>query len=286
MRINAYILAADPTWLVASIKSYYPHIEKLVVSYDSQGRGWTGRPVRTEECLDRLRRLDVEGKIEWMPGSFASMDSSDYIAADTRQRQQALTAASQGADWVVQIDTDEVLPNWSALEAALLKAMDRNLRAVEWPMKVLYRRLRGGRYLEVVTSNRTTHFEYPGPIAVRPGVALTEARRTESDYLRPVVDGDRFSLQIQRDPDHSEHRIEIVAPDDAISHNSWARSPAEIRSKISLLESQPREKVVVVLLHQMATCAGRVALVEANPSAVPSAMAAPADLEGPSRDTG
>lgn len=212
MRINAYVLAADPTWLVSSVQSYYPYIEKLVVSYDSQGRGWTGRPVRTEECLDRLRRVDVESKVEWMPGSFASLSSSDYVAADTRQRQQALTAASPGADWVLQIDTDEILPNWSALEAALYQAMDRNLPAVEWPMKVLYRRLRNGRYLEIATADRTTHFEYPGPIAVRPEVALTDARRTDGDYLRPVVHGDRSSLQIQRDPDDFEYRIEMVAP--------------------------------------------------------------------------
>jgi len=233
MRIHAYVLAADPTWLRASVRVYYPHVDKLVVSYDAAGRGWTGAPVRSEECLAALRSLDADGKIEWAAGSFSAGASKNYLAAETAQRRDALARAAAGSDWVLQIDTDEVLPDWSRLRETLEEAAALRLPAVEWPMRVLFRRLRGGRYLEVATTSRTTHFEYPGPIAVRPDVELVECRRTSSAYLRPVVRGDRFSLQIRLPPAAGEHRVELLSAGEAIWHNSWARPPVAVREKIA-----------------------------------------------------
>jgi hypothetical protein len=233
MRIHAYLLAADPTWLRASVGAYYSHVERLVVSYDAGARGWTGAPVRVDECLGILRSLDVDGKIEWIAGDFAAGATQDYVAADTRQRRHALTRAGAGADWVLQIDTDEILPDWVRLHDMLERAAGLGLPAVEWPMRVLFRRLPRGRYLEIATTHGTTHFEYPGPIAVRPEVTLVECRRTGLPYLRPLVRGDRFSLQVRRSPETGEHRADLLAPHEAILHNSWARRPEVVREKLS-----------------------------------------------------
>jgi hypothetical protein len=233
VRIHAYVLAADPTWLQESVRAYYAHVEKLVVSYDVGGRGWTGAPVRVEECLSVLRTLDVDGKIEWADGDFSAGASRDYVDADTRQRRDALARAGADADWVLQIDTDEVLPSWPPLAEALEIADSRGLPAVEWPMRVLFRRLPRGRYLEFATVAGTTQFTYPGPIAVRPEVELVECRRARSEYLRPLVRGDEFSLQVTRAPEVGEHRLDLVAESDAIWHNSWARRPSDVRKKIA-----------------------------------------------------
>jgi hypothetical protein len=233
MKIHAYVLAADPTWLRASVSRYYPHVEKLVVSYDSTGRGWTGASVRLGECLTILRSIDVDGKIEWLTGEFAAHPGESYVSADTRQRRHALAHAGAGADWVLQIDTDEVLPHWSRLYDTLEHAAAVDLSAVEWPMRVLFRRLRGGRYLEIATAKGMAHYEYPGPIAVRPDVTLVECRRTNASYLRPVVRGDEASLQVRRPPEAGEHRLELLTPTEAIWHNSWARPPAIVRQKLA-----------------------------------------------------
>jgi hypothetical protein len=236
LRIHAYVLAADPTWLATSVRAYYPHVEKLVVSYDQDGIGWAGGPIRVEACLAALRLLDVDRKIEWAGGRFHSFGRAgrdgDTLARDTRQRRAALELASSGADWVLHIDTDEVLPRWEALLSALKMADDLGLSAVEWPLRVLYRQLPKGKYLEVVTSQTTTHYEY-GSIAVRPGTQLVECRRSSGPYLRPVVMGDRFSLHVRRPLEDGEHRAEMLSSDDAIWHNSWARPARAVRSKIA-----------------------------------------------------
>ena len=105
-RIKAYVLAADPTWLERSVGAYYPFVDEIVVSYDRSSRGWTGAPVPVEECLTRLRVLDGDGKMRFCPGDFSS-PVQDPMENDTLQRGVALQLASQEADWVLQLDTDE-----------------------------------------------------------------------------------------------------------------------------------------------------------------------------------
>ena len=225
-------MAADPTWLQESVSAYYPHVEKIVVSYDEESRGWTGAAVPVESCLEKLRMIDRDGKLEFRPGRFGSARSGDPHAADTHQRRTALAQAAEGAEWVLQIDTDEILPRWQALRNALEQADNLGIGAVEWPMRVLYRRLRDGRFLEVVTANGSNHFEYPGPIAVRPDVNLVDCRRTDGPFLRPVVLGDHSSLQVADAAGANEHRLECLESGDAIWHNSWGRSSAVVRRKI------------------------------------------------------
>jgi hypothetical protein len=232
MRLNAYVLAADPTWLTSSVLAYYEYVERIVVSYDEEHRGWTGAPVPVEECLDSLRALDRNGKLEFKPGRFGPSNvARNPIQADTHQRLVALSQAAEGADWVIQIDSDEVLPRWEPLREAIEEAERRNIPAVEWPLRVLYRRLRDGRFLQVVTVNGSMHVEY-APVAVRPDARLIECRRTDTEFLRPLVLGDTSSLQVAQNPSEREHRIECVQPEDVIWHNSWARPAPVVRRKI------------------------------------------------------
>lgn len=234
MKIHAYVLAADPTWLRPSLLAYYDHVDKIVVSYDERSLGWTGAPIQVDQCLQELRALDVESKIVYVPGEFGPEANSpgDPLARETQQRNVALAEAGPGAEWVLQIDTDEVLRDWQPFLNALKLAEQLGLSSVEWPMRVLYRRLRDGRFLEVVKSGHT-HFEYPGPVAVRPEVVLSNCRRSAEPFLRPLVVGDRVSLQAQRPAELGEHRVEMVSEQDAIWHNSWARPPASVRAKIA-----------------------------------------------------
>jgi hypothetical protein len=231
MRLAAYVLAADPAWIERSLRSYYEVVDEIVVSYDRDGRSWTGTPIPVDDCVRRLQALDRDGKLRLAPGDFAGHGGSP-MERDTAQRRVALAEAGRNADWVLQLDTDEVLPEPAALLDALRLAEELGLHAVEWPMRVLFRTLSGGRFLEVCARDGADRFEYPGPVAVRPGVVLTDARRAEGSFLRPVVHGDDRSLQVARDPEPGEVRRHLVEPQQAILHYSWAGSSSRVRRKV------------------------------------------------------
>lgn len=239
-RLSAYVLAADPTWLEHSVQSYYPHVERIVVSYDTAGKGWTGAPIPVDECIRRLKAIDGDRKMRFVGGDFSGA-VKDPMENDTRQRSVAFDLASEDADWVLQIDTDEWIPDPRCLLEGIRKVQALGLHALEWPMRVLYRKLATGQFLEVCANDGLAHFEYIAPVVVRAGSRLVHSRRTNESFLRAVVRGDRRSIQLKRPCALGEVREEILDPAQAIVHNSWARSPAELRRKIrSWGHSSPR----------------------------------------------
>jgi hypothetical protein len=226
MVINAYVLAAEPSWIESSLTSYYAVVDRIVVSYDRSGRGWTGAPIPIDECLDRLRSVDPDRKMQFCPGDHA-FPGHTPMENDTRQRQQALEAAEAGADWVLAIDTDEVLPDALAF-ARHLAEVPETFRAVEWPMRSFFRRMNSGRFLEVCTPLRRQLSEYPGCVAVRPGVKFTAARRAQEPIWRfDVRPADRDPLSGQTYTPQG-----VIARSEAILHFSWARTEADLVGKL------------------------------------------------------
>lgn len=227
MRLNAYVLAADPTWIQASVRSYYDLVDTLVVCFDRHGRGWTGAEIPVQECVARVKEIDHAGKIRYLEGDFARPDHSP-MENDTYQRQQALDAASEGADWVLSIDSDELIPQPEFFRD-LLRDVPASYQGVLWPMRILFQTLPDGRYLEVCTRRlRRQVSEYPGPIAVRPGVKLTQARRAEIPFFHCEVR--RSPLDWLRPKRAGQAAIPAAA---AIWHFTWVRGEAELRTKLS-----------------------------------------------------
>jgi len=230
--LHAYVLAADPTWIESSVGAYYPHVEKIIVSFDRTGRGWTGASIPVEECISRLRCMDGDRKMQFIGGCYSER-VSDPMENDTLQRNAALAQATEGARWVLQLDTDEWLPDVDAFLEALAHAERLDLGALEWPMRVLYRKMSGGRILEVCSRERGDHFEYIAPVAVRTGVRLVHSRRTACPFLRAVARGDDKSGQLRRPLAEGERREALLDSSEAIIHNSWARSPSDLRRKLA-----------------------------------------------------
>jgi hypothetical protein len=229
-RLGAYVLPGDSTWLAYTLPRYYDLLDDLVVVAPEDRLGWTGRPVPVDECLDIVRRLDRRHicRIRW--GQWH--DQHTPIRADTAQRQAGIDALSDRVDWVVQIDNDELLPHPDRLTNVLSIAASERVPAVEWPMRVLYRRGSRGRFFEVRTSTGAPNHEYPGPIAVAAGSHAVEARRCSGPFLRPFAPQAQGSLQLSRPPASDEIRIGCLEPSDAIVHNSWARDPASVHQKV------------------------------------------------------
>jgi hypothetical protein len=231
-RIKAYVLAADPTWIEASVGAYYNFVDEIVVSYDRSSRGWTGAPIPVEECLTRLKVMDGDKKMRFVPGDF-SAPVKDPMENDTLQRNVAIRLASQKADWVLQLDTDEFIPRPEALFDAVSRADSLGVPGIEWPMRVLYRRIKSGLALEVCAPDGCDHFEYIAPVLVRAGSVLEHSRRTGAGFLRAVVRGDSRSLQLGRPLETGEVRVACLDATDAILHNSWARHPGDLVRKLA-----------------------------------------------------
>ena len=76
------MLAADPAWIEESIAGYYPHVDRIIVSFDETGTSWTGHPLDPTEAVSRLKALDHQGKIVLAPGRFFSL-GRNALASDT-----------------------------------------------------------------------------------------------------------------------------------------------------------------------------------------------------------
>lgn len=226
IRINAYVLAADPWWLEESVSAYYPAVDRIVVSYDQDAMSWTGTPLPVEECLRRIRAIDVDGKCDFRPGHYARLDAQP-LDNDTFQRSEALAAASDGADWVLQLDTDEVVPDLGEFLSCLEEADRRGATGLEYPSRYLYARTRSDRFLEMSSRFWGTIGNYPGPVAVVAGTVPRHARQADISPFR--VD---FSPN-NTDPRHPSDAIvqRVIRRDAGILHYYWVRSEENMRRK-------------------------------------------------------
>ncbi len=227
MNITAYILVADPAWIEESVLSFYDMVEKIVVSYDENAMGWTGVPVPINECLARLRAIDRDGKMVYMPGCYARL-SHEPMENETYQRQCALEQAADGADWILQLDTDEILPDPAYFKRAMEK-VSKEYNAVDWPMRTFFQRTKDGRFLEVCSLFRKTISSYPGPIAVRPGTKFAHARQPEGKSIW------RYDVRAKDTDTAAGHRPVHCVVDEcaAILHFSWVRREDEIQRKLN-----------------------------------------------------
>ena len=228
-RLGAYLLPGDPVWLRSSLRRYYPLLDDLVVLVPRDGRGWTGRRIPVSACLSIVDELDSRRIARYHYGQWT--DRQQPMKADTQQRQVGVDLLSESVDWILQLDNDEVLPDPAALLRLLTLPAAEGVVGIEWPMRVLLRSLGKGRYLEVAGPQGQPVFEYPGPVLVRAGARLLDARRHEGNVLRLVVEGDGYSLQNTQPLRNGESRQGGLSPELAIVHNSWGRSPGSIWRK-------------------------------------------------------
>lgn len=226
MRVNAYVLVADPSFLRESIRSYYDHVDRIVLSFDVDSTSWTGTPLPVEECLAIIDELDVQGKCVRVPGHYARLDQ-EPLDNDTFQRQEALDAASDGADWVLQFDTDEVMADPESFFHSLDRADATGAAGLYYPSRWLYARAGDDRYLEASTRFWRPIASYPGPLAVRAHTRLTHAR--QADVPRYRVDLRPWNT----DPSHHHEVVvhEVVPASSAVIHYSWVRDDETIRRK-------------------------------------------------------
>ncbi len=225
---NAYILAADPAWIEESVASYYDLVKRIFVSFDETGTSWTGHSLDPTEAVNRLKALDHQGKIVLAPGRFFSL-GRNALASDTAQRQNALDLASEGAAWVLQLDSDEIVADPATLLSCLEQADREGFDALDYPARYVYQHIRDRWYLERGRRLWRAAAAYPGAVAVRAGTRLRLSRQTDAALFR--VDFSRRNTDPWHPPSAIVHRV--VHPEQAIMHLSWVRSESAMLAKTS-----------------------------------------------------
>jgi len=226
VKIAAYLLAGDPAWVTDSVLSYYDLVSRIVVAYDQDNRGWRGGELQVPEVLEKVRSIDHDHKVVELPGAFSNPERF-VLDLDTEQRQAALDHASVGVDWVLQLDSDEVMASPGRCREGLRHADEAAADALDYPMRYFYQRTSRGRFLELSRRFWRPRANYPGPVAVRAGTRLRHCRQTATPLYRVDI------RHRNTDPAHSpDVRVdEVVTPDEAIVHLWLVRTEEQMRRK-------------------------------------------------------
>lgn len=226
MKLNAYVLAGDPAWAPQSIRSYYHLIDRLVVCYDADGLSWSGSPLQVDETLPAMLSADPDNKIVLMPGHFSHPDQPPMVC-ETAQRQAAADAASEGCDWVIQLDADEIMLSPATFAHFVEVADGHGAQGLEFPLRDFYQGLGDGRFLEHCGRWWNDRAAYPGPTAIRAGSTFSWARQTNAALYRVDL------CWRNTDPWHASDSLvhAVIGRDEAIAHMSWVRTEAEMQAK-------------------------------------------------------
>lgn len=219
MRISAYFLLGDPRWIDLSVAAIYSRVDKIIAVGDVNRLAWDGSPLPVDECVEILRHNDPERKVELRLADLVRPGRHPMLS-DTEARRLALDGL-QDADWVLQLDADEILTSPSTFFAALDMADSHGADALDYPSRWILGRahvpFRHDIYLEASDGAGRIAAHYPGPLAVRPQVHLNYSRRATCDYFR--VDIRRHNSYHEYTRSHPVHWV--VRPNEAVMHLSW-----------------------------------------------------------------
>ena len=187
----------------------------------ARGRGTALGPRSPSiDCRGRSR-----GKVLMLPGDHA--DPARFVLRlETEQRQAALDAASEGADWVIQLDTDEILPTLGVRRSAR-RARSTRAEALEFPARIFYARTPPGGSSSIAdVLGRRVGLSRAG----RGSSGNTAVVRTAVGG-RAVVPRRRGALEHRPRPPAVARCTRVIHPRDAILHMSWVRTEAQMAEK-------------------------------------------------------
>lgn len=116
-----FCVAYDWEFLQYSLPALYDHVTAICLSVDADCKSWNGNSFSFDkEGLDKLvQQVDTAGKIKILRESFYSPERTP-IENECYQRKRMAEALGK-ADWIVQIDTDEIMINPTAFITELKK---------------------------------------------------------------------------------------------------------------------------------------------------------------------
>lgn len=234
MRLHAYVLAADPNYLAASLRSYYDVVDVVVVSYDRGGQSWTGTPLPVDDCLTAVKEVDVDGKCVYAPGDYWRPGNGPPSTTRRSSGRSLWTRLRRGPTGSSSSTPTRCSRTRASSPLRSAHADVAGAAALDYPSRWLYARVGDarehgcGRYLELATAVGREIASYPGPLAVKAGTQLSLARQAAGlPHYR--VDLRPWSTDPLRRFDAPVH--EVVPVEAAVLHYSWVRTDAFMRRK-------------------------------------------------------
>lgn len=115
-----YLLSYDYEYIFTSLKQVYEYADKIIISYDINGKTWAGNDFHIPaKVFDQLKALDKDSKITLYGDNFF-VPGKKTMELETRQRTMMAEKMGKGG-WHLQIDSDEYVVDFEKLSAFLRK---------------------------------------------------------------------------------------------------------------------------------------------------------------------
>ncbi|WP_316741427.1 hypothetical protein [Pedobacter antarcticus] len=195
-----YLISYDFEFVKNSLPRVYPFIDEIYFAVDIEGKTWSGEEFSIPDSFWQwVKEFDTENKITIYKDQFY-VPGLMPMECDTRERNM-LGKKMGKADWYIQIDSDEYFIDFEGFLANLEK-LDPNVpTTVLCRVATLFKAVPGGYLLINGETLEALSFATNNPVY---------------DYARNNTSGNvsKFS-------------------EDLVVHQSWARTPEEIRLKLN-----------------------------------------------------
>lgn len=194
-----FLIAYDYEFVKNSLPLVYDHVAEIIFAVDIDRKTWAGSDfVIPDEFWQWVAKVDTENKVTIYQDNFYIPELSQ-MECDTRERN--MLGEKMGiCDWYIQIDTDEYFLDFGAFINKLKNYKTTVPTTVRCSVAVLFKQTESG-FLFVNNSVETLCFATNNP---------------KYDLARENQSGNEYLFW-----------------GDLVLHQSWARSPQEIRTKLN-----------------------------------------------------
>lgn len=194
-----YLISYDYEFVKSSLPMVYPFISEIFLAIDGDRKTWSGKDFFVpEDFWTWIREFDIDNKITIYEDRFY-IPTLMPIECETRERNM-LGKRMGECDWYLQLDSDEYFVDFESVFFKLSQLKTNDPTTIRCRLATLFKETQSG-YLLIEGSVEPLNFATNNPIY---------------DLARSNNSGNAH-----------------VYWDDLVLHQSWARSPLEIKLKLS-----------------------------------------------------
>jgi hypothetical protein len=125
------LLAYDYRYAFSAIRSYYEIADEIILGLDRDRLTWMRQPfdIDMNEVADFISQVDQKNKIRIFAADF---HSNDHPMINETMERNALSLQCSESNWIIQIDSDEILMNAPEFRQWLLPARPDCRYAATW----------------------------------------------------------------------------------------------------------------------------------------------------------